>query len=60
MYADEHEPAREALRRAHAVGVTRGDVSAQTNALLFLAEVECRAGEWNRADEYAEADAPGR
>ena len=54
MYADEHEPAREALQRAHAVGVARGDEPAQTNALLFLAELECRAGEWSRADEYAE------
>ena len=55
LYADEHEPAREALRRAHAVGVARGDESIQANALLFLTEVECRAGDWSRADEYAEA-----
>ena len=54
MYADEHERAREALQRAHAVGASRGDDPAQTEALLFLAELECRAGDWSRADEYAE------
>jgi ATP/maltotriose-dependent transcriptional regulator MalT len=54
MYADRHEPAREALRRAHAVGVARGDEPTQTNALLHLAVLECRAGDWSRADEYAE------
>ena len=54
MYADEHEPAREALQRAHAVGVARGDDPAQTVALFHLAVLECRAGEWSRADEYAE------
>ena len=54
MYADEHEAAREALQRAHAVGVARGDDPAQTAALLYLAVLECRAGEWSRADEYAE------
>ena len=55
MYADGHEPAREALQRAHTVGVARGDEPAQTHALFHLAVLECRAGEWNRADEYAEA-----
>jgi DNA-binding CsgD family transcriptional regulator len=55
MYADEHEPAREALQRAHAAGVARGDEPTQDNALLFLTELECRAGNWGRADEYAEA-----
>jgi len=54
MYADELEPAREALQRAHAVGVARGDETAQTHALFHLAVLECRAGEWSRADEYAE------
>lgn len=54
MYADELEPAREALQRAHAVGVARGDEPAQTTALFHLAALECRAGEWSRADEYAE------
>ena len=54
MYADEHEPAREALQRAHAVGVARGDEPARTTALFYLAVLECRAGEWSRADEYAE------
>jgi DNA-binding CsgD family transcriptional regulator len=54
MYADEHGSAREALRRAHADGVSRGDANAQTRALFHLAVLECRAGEWSRADEYAE------
>jgi DNA-binding CsgD family transcriptional regulator len=54
MYADQLQPAREALRRAHAVGVARGDEPAQTHALFHLAVLECRAGEWIRADEYAE------
>jgi DNA-binding CsgD family transcriptional regulator len=54
-YADQHEPAREALQRAHAVGVARDDDDTQTQALILLADVECRAGEWSRADEYAEA-----
>ena len=34
--------------------MSRGDDPAQIKALLFLAELECRAGEWSRADEYAE------
>ena len=55
MYADEHEPARKALQRAHAAAVARGDEPAQDNALLFLTELACRAGDWVRADEYAEA-----
>jgi DNA-binding CsgD family transcriptional regulator len=55
MYADRHESAREALQRAHAVGVARGDELAQTHALFHLAVLECRAGDWGRADEYAEA-----
>jgi DNA-binding CsgD family transcriptional regulator len=55
MYADEHGPAREALQRAHAAAVAQGDESAQDNALLFLTELACRAGDWGRADEYAEA-----
>ena len=55
MYAEEHEPAREALQRVHALGVARGDEPTRFNALLFLAELACRAGEWGRADEYAEA-----
>jgi DNA-binding CsgD family transcriptional regulator len=54
MYADQHERAREALRRAHAIGVARGDVPQQTTALFHLAVLECRAGEWSRADELAE------
>ena len=54
LYADEHEPAREALQRAHAVAVARGDDSARISSLQFLTEVECRAGEWSRADEYAD------
>ena len=39
MYADEHEPAREALQRVHAAGVRRGDEPAQDQALLFLTEL---------------------
>lgn len=55
MYADQHEPAREALQRVHAAGVARGDEPTQDQALLFLAELACRAGDWDRADELAEA-----
>jgi DNA-binding CsgD family transcriptional regulator len=55
MYADEHESAREALQRAHAAAVARGDEPAQDDVLLFLTELACRAGDWGRADEYAEA-----
>ncbi len=55
MYADEHEPAREALQRVRAAGVARGDEPTQDQALLFLAELACRAGDWGRADELAEA-----
>jgi DNA-binding CsgD family transcriptional regulator len=54
LYADEHELARATLWKAHAVGVARGDEPTWTQALLFLTEVECRAGNWDRADEYAE------
>ena len=53
MYADEHEAARAALRRAHAVGVARGDFPAQTSGLFYLGLLECRAGQWGRAAEYA-------
>jgi DNA-binding CsgD family transcriptional regulator len=55
MYADQHEPARRALQRAHAAAVARGDEPAQDNALLFLTELACRSGDWRQADEYAEA-----
>ena len=55
LYADEHEAAGEALERAYAAAVARGDESAQDNALLFLTELACRAGDWERADELAEA-----
>jgi DNA-binding CsgD family transcriptional regulator len=54
MYADEHERAREALQRAHAVSVAQGYEPAQTVALFHLAVLEWRAGEWSRADKYAE------
>jgi DNA-binding CsgD family transcriptional regulator len=55
LYADEHDAAGEALERAYAAAVARGDESAQDNALLFLTELACRAGDWERADELAEA-----
>jgi ATP/maltotriose-dependent transcriptional regulator MalT len=55
MYADEHDAAGKALERAYAAAVARGDESAQDNALLFLTELACRAGDWDRADELAEA-----
>jgi DNA-binding CsgD family transcriptional regulator len=55
MYANEHDPAREALQRAHTAAVARGSESGQDRALQFLTHLECRAGEWGRADEYAEA-----
>jgi len=55
MYADEHEPSHQALQREFEAAVARGDESAQDNALLFLTELACRAGDWGRADEYAEA-----
>jgi DNA-binding CsgD family transcriptional regulator len=54
MYADEHGRAREALRRVYALGEARGDFPAQTEALFYLALLECRAGDWSRADEYAD------
>ena len=55
MYADEHDSARAALQRVHASAVNRGDDPARTEALLFLGELECRAGNWKRADKYADA-----
>ena len=55
LYADEHDAAGEPLERAYAAAVARGDESAQDNALLFLTELACRAGDWERADELAEA-----
>jgi DNA-binding CsgD family transcriptional regulator len=54
MYADEHGRAREALRRVYALGEARGDFPAQTEALFYLALLECRAGDWSRAEEYAD------
>jgi DNA-binding CsgD family transcriptional regulator len=53
MYADEHDAAREALQRVHALGVARDDEPTRTQAVLFLTELECRAGAWARADAYA-------
>ena len=55
LYADEHEAARKPLEQAYGEAAARGDQSAQDNALLFLAELACRAGDWGRADELAEA-----
>ena len=55
LYADEHDAAGEALGRVYAAAVARGDEPAQDNALLFLTELACRAGDWERADELAEA-----
>ena len=55
MYAEEHGPACEALLRAHAAAVARGLESGQDRALQFLTQLECRVGDWGRADEYAEA-----
>ena len=54
-FADEHEPAREALQRAHATAVARGYEPARDRALFYLTQLECRAGDWGRADEHAEA-----
>ena len=54
MFADEHESARETLQRAHDAAVARGSESGQDRALQFLTQLECRAGDWRRADEYAE------
>ena len=54
MYADEHASARETLQRAHDAAVTRGSESGRDRALQFLTLLECRAGDWRRADEYAE------
>ena len=54
MYADEHESARETLQRARATAAARGYEPAQDRALHVLTQLECRAGEWGRADEYAE------
>jgi DNA-binding CsgD family transcriptional regulator len=53
MYADDHDAAREALQRVHALGVERDDAPTVTQVLLFLTELECRAGAWSRADAYA-------
>ena len=53
MYADEHDAAREAFRRTLALGVARDDEPTRIQALLFLAELECRAGAWEEADAYA-------
>jgi DNA-binding CsgD family transcriptional regulator len=54
MFADEHERAREALQRAHAAAVAGGNEPARDRALHVLTQLECRAGDWRRADEYAE------
>jgi DNA-binding CsgD family transcriptional regulator len=53
MYADEHDAAREALERTRSLGALRDDEPTWTQALLFLAELECRAGAWSRAEGYA-------
>ena len=53
MHADEHELARAAFERADRTALDRGDDSARINGLLHLTMLECRAGDWRRADECA-------
>jgi hypothetical protein len=52
-YADRPDAARAALQRVHALGLERDDEATWTQALLFLGELECRAGRWRQADAYA-------
>ena len=54
MFADEHEPARASLQRAYDTAVAGGNEPARDRALHVLTQLECRAGDWSRADEYAE------
>jgi DNA-binding CsgD family transcriptional regulator len=54
MFAYEHERSREALQRAHDAAVARGSESGRDRALQLLIRLECQAGDWRRADEYAE------
>jgi DNA-binding CsgD family transcriptional regulator len=53
MWRDDHERARERYRSLLAHDERRGDVWGQAHALLNLAQVEWRAGEWERAATYA-------
>ena len=53
LHADEHELARVAFERVRQEAFDRGADVAQANALLHLTLLECRAGEWRRADAHA-------
>jgi DNA-binding CsgD family transcriptional regulator len=54
MWRDEHELARHAFESLRRQAVRRGDVHDQAHALLNLAQVEWRAGEWGHAAAHVE------
>ena len=52
MWRDEHEPAREGFDRQCLRARGRGEAFGEAHALLHLAQVEWRAGNWTRAGEH--------
>jgi DNA-binding CsgD family transcriptional regulator len=54
LYADELDDSRRLLEDERAHAERRGDLFAMTNALLHLAELELRVGNWQEADLHAD------
>jgi DNA-binding CsgD family transcriptional regulator len=53
MYNDRLEEARARLEEAYARAAAAGDEVARQGTLIFLTELECRAGNWERARRHA-------
>jgi DNA-binding CsgD family transcriptional regulator len=55
MWRDEHQPARQRFDSLRSQAVHRGNVYDQAHALLNLAQVEWRAGSWDRAAAHIDS-----
>ena len=53
MWAGELDDARTELERDHRETIQLGALSQQWESLVFLAELELRSGNWDRAERYA-------
>ncbi len=53
MIADDLDGGRALLEEEYRTNEERGHVTIQWEVLEFLTELECRAGNWRRADRYA-------
>ncbi|HEY1360542.1 MAG TPA: AAA family ATPase [Thermoleophilaceae bacterium] len=55
MWRDEHDPARAGFADDFEAAAQRGDSFRRMHALMHLAQVEWRAGTWDRAVEHGDA-----